>query len=106
MADDRSNVTILQVLPSLVTGGVERGTIEMTQAIAEAEWSPLVASAGGRLVPAVEHAGGRHISLPLASRNPMTIWRNAARLASVIRAERVSIVHARSRAPAGSSPFV
>ena len=54
-------------------------------------------------MPAVEHAGGRHISLPLASRNPMTIWRNAARLASVIRAERVSIVHARSRAPGWST---
>ena len=102
MGGSSGNIVVLQVLPSLVTGGVERGTIEMTQAIAEAGWSPLVASAGGRLVPAVEHAGGRHISLPLASRNPMTIWRNAARLASVIRAERVSIVHARSRAPAWS----
>jgi len=103
MGGPSGNIVVLQVLPSLVTGGVERGTIEITQAIAETEWSPLVASAGGRLVPAVEHTGGRHISLPLASRNPMTIWRNAARLASVIRAERVSIVHARSRAPAWSS---
>ena len=44
---------MLQVLPSLVTGGVERGTIEITQAIADAGWTALVASAGGRLVPAV-----------------------------------------------------
>lgn len=97
------NVTVLQVLPSLVTGGVERGTIEITQAIAAAGWTALVASAGGRLVAAVERAGGRHITLPLTSKNPLTIWRNAALLAQVIRAEQVSIVHARSRAPAWSA---
>jgi glycosyltransferase involved in cell wall biosynthesis len=98
-----SNITVLQVLPSLVTGGVERGTIEINQAIVGAGWTGLVASAGGRLVPAVQRAGGRHIALPLSSRDPVTIWRNAARLAAVIRAERVAIVHARSRAPAWSA---
>ena len=59
------NVTVLQVLPSLVTGGVERGTVEITRAVAEAGGVALVASAGGRMVSAVEHAGGRHITLPL-----------------------------------------
>ena len=97
------NIAVLQVLPSLVTGGVERGTIEMTQAIADAGWTALVASAGGRLVPVVERAGGRHIALPLASRNPFGVWRNAQRLAGLVRAEQVAIVHARSRAPAWSA---
>ena len=41
---------VLQVLPSLVTGGVERGTVEITQAIAQADGVALVASAGGRMV--------------------------------------------------------
>jgi len=94
---------VLQVLPSLVTGGVERGTIEITKAIAEAGGTALVASAGGRLVAAIERAGGRHITLPLTTKNPLTILRNAARLASVIRTEQVAIVHARSRAPAWSA---
>jgi glycosyltransferase involved in cell wall biosynthesis len=94
---------VLQVLPSLITGGVERGTIEITQAVAEAGWTALAASAGGRLVPSVERAGGRHITLPLATKNPWTMWRNAAALARLIRAERVAIVHARSRAPAWSA---
>ena len=98
-----SNVVVLQVLPSLITGGVERGTIEITQAITDAGWTALVASAGGRLVAAVQRGGGRHITLALASRNPLTIWRNADLLATVIRAERVAIVHARSRAPAWSA---
>ncbi|MSP01840.1 MAG: glycosyltransferase [Acetobacteraceae bacterium] len=94
---------VLQVLPSLVTGGVERGAIEITQAIAEAEAVALVTSAGGPLVPSVHRAGGRHIQLPLLSRDPVNIWRNAARLEALIRAEKVSIVHARSRAPAWSA---
>ena len=103
MGDSRSNVTVLQVLPSLVTGGVERGTIEITEAIAAAGWTALVASAGGRLVAAVERAGGRHIALPLDSRHPLTIWRNASAACEGGRAEHVSIVHARSRAPAWSA---
>ncbi len=98
-----SNVAVLQVLPSLVTGGVERGTVEITRAIAKAGGIALVASAGGRMVTAVQRAGGRHVTLPLDSKNPLTIWRNAAPLADVIRTERVAIVHARSRAPAWSA---
>jgi glycosyltransferase involved in cell wall biosynthesis len=94
---------ILQVLPSLVTGGVERSTLEITEAVAAVGWTALVASAGGPLVPAIERAGGRHIALPLATRNPAGILRNAGRLAAQIRAAGVNIVHARSRAPAWSA---
>ena len=94
---------VLQVLPALVTGGVERGTIEITQAVAEAGGVALVASAGGRMVGQVAHAGGRHITLPLDTRNPVALWRNARRLAALIRREGVVIVHARSRAPAWSA---
>jgi glycosyltransferase involved in cell wall biosynthesis len=103
MGDGRSNVTVLQVLPSLVTGGVERGTIEITESISDTGWNALVVSAGGPLVGAVERAGGRHVALPVASRNPLAVWRNAARLAEMIRSEAVDIVHARSRAPAWSA---
>ncbi len=94
---------VLQVLPRLDAGGVERGTVEMAQAITAAGGTALVASEGGRLVAAVERAGGRHVTLPLASKNPATIWRNAGRLAALILAERAGIVHARSRAPAWSA---
>src|SRR5690242_10262237 len=98
-----SGNVVLQVLPSLVTGGVERSTVEMTEALALAGWTPLVTSAGGRLVATIERAGGRHITLPLLGRSPAAIWRNAGRLDRLIRDERVSIVHARSRAPAWSA---
>jgi glycosyltransferase involved in cell wall biosynthesis len=94
---------VLQVLPALEGGGVERGTVEIAAAIAGAGGTALVASAGGRMAPLVEHAGGRNITLPLDTRTPWSLWRNAARLAAVIRSEGVHIVHARSRAPAWSA---
>lgn len=94
---------ILQVLPALVTGGVERGTVEITEAIAKAGWRALVASAGGPLVPEVERAGGTHITLPLHAKSPVALWRNAAVLAALVRQEEVAILHARSRAPAWSA---
>ena len=94
---------ILQVLPALVTGGVERGTVEIAEAIAGSGWTALVASAGGMLVAAIERAGGEHIALPLGTKNPLRILRNADRLERLIRDRRVDIVHARSRAPAWSA---
>ncbi len=93
----------MQVVPKLESGGVERGTIEMVHAIGAAGGKALVASQGGRLVSAVDAAGGRHITLPLASKNPWRIWRNAAALETLIRAKNVRLVHARSRAPAWSA---
>lgn len=98
-----SRPVILQVLPALGGGGVERGTVEMVAAIARAGWRPLVASAGGRLVPAVERAGGRHVLLPLDSKQPLRIWANAGRLARLVAGEGVDLIHARSRAPAWSA---
>jgi glycosyltransferase involved in cell wall biosynthesis len=95
--------SILQVLPSLDSGGVERGTIEMVQAIVGAGGTALVASAGGRMVTQVERAGGRHFALSLMTKDPVNILLNAGRLARLVRAERVDLVHARSRAPAWSA---
>jgi UDP-N-acetylglucosamine:LPS N-acetylglucosamine transferase len=97
--------TVLQVLPALDSGGVERGTVEIVAALAADGWTPLVASAGGRLVSSVEAAGGRHIALPLNTKSPVQILRNIERLTRLIRAEKVSLVHARSRAPAWSAFF-
>ena len=94
---------VLQVLPALETGGVERGTVEMVAAITRAGGRALVASAGGRLAPLVDRAGGRNIKLPRVGRSPWRIWRNAKALEAVIRQEHVALVHARSRGPAWSA---
>jgi glycosyltransferase involved in cell wall biosynthesis len=94
---------ILQVLPSLESGGVERGTVEMTQAVVRAGGRAVVASAGGRMVPQIERAGGRHVALPLMTKDPVSIWLNAWPLARLIREHDIRLVHARSRAPAWSA---
>jgi glycosyltransferase involved in cell wall biosynthesis len=94
---------ILQVLPALVSGGVERGTVEIAEAIMGAGWRALVASAGGPMVAELERLGAVHVTLPLATKSPLGVLRNASALAEVIRAEEVAVVHARSRAPAWSA---
>ena len=95
--------TILQVLPSLVTGGVERGTIDIAGAIKAAGWRPIVASSGGAMVHELERMGGTHILLPLHSKNPFVMRRNVRRLRDLIEQEQVDLIHARSRAPAHSA---
>jgi glycosyltransferase involved in cell wall biosynthesis len=97
------NLTVLQVTPELNAGGVERTTLEIAHAISRAGGLALVASAGGRLEPDLEAAGGELIKLPLATKNPVTALINAFKLARVIKRRGVSIVHARSRAPAWSA---
>jgi len=95
--------TVLQVLPSLVSGGVERGTIDVAQALVNAGWRALVVSQGGPLVRELDRAGAQHIALPLNTKNPRRVKENIARIAEVIRREKVSLVHARSRAPGWSA---
>lgn len=91
---------MLQLVPALNEGGVERGTIEITAAITAAGGRALVASAGGRLEPSLRRAGGELFRLPLDGKAPWRILANARALTRLIRAEGVEIVHARSRAPA------
>ncbi len=93
-------VVVLQVLPAMGTGGVERGTVEIADALVQAGWEALVASSGGQREAALIRVGARHITLPLAVKSPWGIYANAKRLAQLIRDEKVDIVHARSRAPA------
>ena len=94
---------MLQVIPSLVSGGVERGTVEVASALVAAGWTAYVASSGGPMERELARAGVEHIRLPLASKNPLTIRRNAAALVDIIRRHKIDIVHARSRAPAWSA---
>ncbi len=94
---------MLQVLPALVSGGVERGTLEIAEAVVAAGGRALVASAGGPLVAGLEALGARHMTLPLATKNPVRILANAGALAQLVRAEGVAVIHARSRAPAWSA---
>ena len=99
--------TILQILPALAGGGggVERGTIEIAGAITSAGGRALVASEGGLLVHDLTRAKAQHITLPMASKNPLVMYRNIGRLVDLIKTENIDLVHVRSRAPAWSAYF-
>lgn len=91
---------ILQTLPELGSGGVERTAVDVSRALVAAGHVPHVASAGGPLAAQIDAMGGVHHQLPLKSKNPL-VWRSsAAAIGDIIRAHDIDIVHARSRAPA------
>lgn len=94
---------VLQVVPELEGGGVERGTIDIAIALKEAGWGSVVASAGGGMVAALSRHGIPHETLPVHSKNPFVMRANVGRLARLIEDYGVDIVHARSRAPAWSA---
>ncbi len=94
---------ILQVIPALGTGGAEQTTLDVGNAIVQAGWTSLVASHGGRMHDDVVAGGSEHITMPLNTKNPLALWRNAKRLESLVRERGVSVIHARSRGPAWSA---
>jgi len=93
-------LTILQVLPALEQGGVERGCVEIDNALAANGHNSIVVSNGGRLVSQLK---GKHLQLPLNTKNPIKILFHAHILRVIIKVNNVDIVHARSRAPAWSA---
>lgn len=98
-----SDFTLLQVIPELETGGAEQSTIDVAQAVVRAGGASLVATRGGRMTARLISDGGRLAQMPVQTKNPLVMLGNAARLVALIRQEKVSIVHARSRAPAFSA---
>ena len=94
---------IMQILPSLNSGGVEQGVIDINKAIVKAGGISIVVSSGGKRVPEITRDGGKHIELPVHSKNIFTMIANIRRLRKIIRNNHVDVVHACSRAPAWSA---
>ncbi len=90
----------LQLVPAMEQGGVERGVVEVNRAIVAEGWENIVVSAGGRLAADIVAAGGRHVTLDVKSKNPLTFFSRAARLRRLLEAERPDVVCAHSRVPA------
>ncbi len=94
---------VMQILPALNSGGVEQGVIDLSAAITRAGGKSIVVSSGGRRVHEIARGGGTHITLPVQSKNPLTMLANVFRLRRLIRKYHVDVVHACSRAPAWSA---
>jgi len=96
---------ILQILPEMNVGGVERGTMDLARYLVEHGHQSIVVSNGGTLVPSLEEQGTKHYQLPVHDKNIFVMWDCVAALEKIIRNEGVHIVHARSRVPAWIAYF-
>ncbi|MBT4921404.1 MAG: glycosyltransferase family 4 protein [Rickettsiales bacterium] len=102
---NKSSLTIMQLVPTMNSGGIERGTIEIADATVKEGFRSIVLTKGGVLESRLTKVGSKVIKLDIASKNPITIWRNINKIVKIIKDEKVDIVHARSRVPAWSAYY-
>lgn len=95
----QNQLTVLQLLPSLESGGVERGTLEVANELVRRGHRSLVISGGGRMVASLERGGGTHIKWNIGVKSLFTL-RYVPHLRRLMKEQRIDIVHARSRLPA------
>ncbi len=96
-------LSILIVVPTLHAGAADVSVLELVRTLVEAGHRAVVVSRGGRLEADITEAGGLFVYANTASRNPVVILRNAAKLAYLIGAHGCDVVHAHGRAPAWSA---
>ena len=95
-----SNINVLQVIPRLGYGGAETGCYDIAHYLAENNCKSFIVTSGGELTKFIDKKKVRLIKLPVHSKNPLLIFVNAIILVGIILFFNISIVHARSRAPA------
>jgi len=98
MAEEKK-LTVLQVLPALESGGVERGTLEVGKYLVEHGHRSIVMSAGGRLVEQLLREGSEHVAWDIGRKRLSTL-RLVLRLRRFLVENKVDILHVRSRMPA------
>jgi len=90
---------VLQLLPSLTVGGVERGALDITKGLIRRGHRVSVVSSGGPLVERLMQLGATHYRLPVQEKWPTTMWSCIPAVTQLIRTTGVDVVHARSRVP-------
>ncbi|MEM6391889.1 MAG: glycosyltransferase family 4 protein [Planctomycetota bacterium] len=98
-AEAVKRLTVMQVLPGLEAGGVERGTVEVSRALVETGHRSVVVSSGGRLVGELEEHGAEHVEMPVHRKSLRTlgcVWP----MRRLVRELSVDVLHPRSRVPA------
>ena len=97
-----SNIKVLQVIPKLGHGGAETGCYDIAHYLPENNYKSFIVTSGGELIKFIDKEKVKLIRLPVHSKNPILILLNAIILVGIILFFNISIVHARSRAPAWS----
>ena len=98
-----SNIKVLQVIPKLGYGGAETGCYDIAHYLPENNCKSFIVTSGGELTKFIDKEKVKLIRLPVHSKNPLLIIINSIILIGIILFFNISIVHARSRAPAWSS---
>lgn len=93
------SLCVVQMLPAMQEGGVERGTLEVASALAGAGHRALVVSAGGAMVDALSAAGAEHVPMPVGKKSPLSLTLVPA-LRRLLKTQHADILHLRSRMPA------
>lgn len=97
--------TIIQIIPSLENGGVERGVIDIAKELKNQNFNSIVVSKGGAMTCFLKEAGIKHIELDVKSKNPLKIFLNIKKIQKLIKENNADLVHIRSRAPMISGFF-
>ena len=97
-----SNINVLQVIPKLGYGGAETGCYDIAHYLPENNCNSFIVTSGGELTKFIDKKKVKLIRLPVHSKNPLLILINSIVLIGIILFFNISIVHARSRAPAWS----
>ena len=100
-----TNLKVLQVIPKLGYGGAETGCFDIAHYLPENNCESFIVTSGGELLKFVDKKKVKIIRLPVQSKNPLLIFINSIILIGIILLNNISIVHARSRAPAWSCLF-
>ena len=100
-----SNIKVLQVIPRLGYGGAETGCYDIAHYLPENNCKSFIVTSGGELIKFLDKKKVKLIRLPVHSKNPLLILLNSLFLVGIILFFNISIVHARSRAPAWSCFF-
>jgi len=93
-------MNILQLVPKLDVGGVEKGTVEIARFLTLNGHRAVVVSGGGKFEKKLAASGARHYTLPVGRKNPFVMLYCYNKLRRIIRTENIDIVHGRSRVPA------
>ena len=100
-----SKIKVLQVIPRLGYGGAETGCYDLAHYLPENNFSSFIVTSGGELIKFIDKKKVKLIRLPVHSKNPLLMFLNSIILIFIILIYNISIVHARSRAPAWSCLF-
>ena len=94
------SLKVIQFLPELNEGGVERGVVELSREYVKKGIESYVVSNGGKLVEQIKKDGGNHIKFDICSKNIFTVFSRARKLRKIIKEINPDILHVRSRVPA------